>query len=92
MASIKQTPSGAFQIRIKNKLLPKTLWATFDTFEQACVAAQLEAWQPYEPNGEKAWFLLAVFDGGQGPCAYFVQKVIYAPVAENSQNRRSQAI
>ena len=43
MASIKQTSSGAFQIRIKNKLLPKTLWATFDTFEQAdAYAAQLE--------------------------------------------------
>lgn len=43
MASIKQTPSGTFQIRVKNKLLPKTLWATFDTFEQAdAYAKQLE--------------------------------------------------
>ncbi len=43
MASIKHTPSGTFQISIKNKLLPKTLWATFDTFEQAdAYARQLE--------------------------------------------------
>ena len=35
MASITQTPAGAFQLRIKNKLLPKILWATFDTREQA---------------------------------------------------------
>ena len=35
MASIKKTASGTFQLRVMNKLLPKTLWATFDTFEQA---------------------------------------------------------
>lgn len=35
MATIKQNRSGTFQVRVKNKLLPKTLWATFDTFEQA---------------------------------------------------------
>lgn len=34
----------------------------------------LLAWQPIEKNGEKARFLLAVFDGGQGPCAYFFAK------------------
>jgi len=44
MASIKQTPSGAFQLSIKNKLLPKTLWATFDTHEQAeAYGRQLDA-------------------------------------------------
>lgn len=43
MASIKQTPSGSFQISVKNKLLPKTLWATFDTRDQAeAYASQLE--------------------------------------------------
>jgi integrase len=35
MASIKHTPSGAFQLCVKNKLLPKTLWATFDTRDAA---------------------------------------------------------
>lgn len=30
MASVKQAPSGKFQLCIKNKLLPKTLWLTFD--------------------------------------------------------------
>lgn len=35
MASIKKTPAGTFQIRVTNKLLPKTLWATFDSLEQA---------------------------------------------------------
>lgn len=35
MASIKTLRSGAFQLCVKNKLLPKTLWATFDTREQA---------------------------------------------------------
>lgn len=43
MASIKQNRSGTFQVSVKNKLLPKTLWATFDTFEQAdAYARQLE--------------------------------------------------
>jgi len=35
MPSIKKTRSGTFQLCAKNKLLPKTFWATFDTFEQA---------------------------------------------------------
>jgi hypothetical protein len=34
-ASIKHLPSGSFQLSVKSKLLPKTLWATFDKFEQA---------------------------------------------------------
>jgi integrase len=43
MASIKKTPSGSFQIRVTNKLLPKTLCATFDTYDQAeTYARQLE--------------------------------------------------
>lgn len=43
MASIKQTPSGAFQLRVKSKLLPKTFWATFDTRDAAeQYGAQLE--------------------------------------------------
>ena len=44
MASIKQLPSGSFQLSVKNRLLPKTLWATFDSFEQAdAYATQIEA-------------------------------------------------
>lgn len=35
MASVKKTRSGTFQLRVKNKLLPKVFWATFDTHEQA---------------------------------------------------------
>lgn len=35
MASIKKLPSGSFQLSVKNQHLPKTLWATFDSFEQA---------------------------------------------------------
>lgn len=35
MASIKQTPSSTFQLCVKNRLLPKTLWAAFDTREAA---------------------------------------------------------
>lgn len=43
MASIKTLRSGAFQLCVKNKLLPKTFWATFDTYEQAeQYGAQLE--------------------------------------------------
>lgn len=43
MASFKNLPSGACQIRVSNKLLPKPLWATFDTRDQAeAYAAQLE--------------------------------------------------
>lgn len=43
MASFKKMSSGAVQICIRNKLLPKPLWATFDTDEQArAYAGQLE--------------------------------------------------
>ena len=28
-----------------------------------------------KPDGDYAWFLLAVFDGREGPCAYFVRSV-----------------
>lgn len=35
MASIKKTPSGSFQLCVRNKLLPKTYWTTFDTYEEA---------------------------------------------------------
>lgn len=43
MASIKTLRSGAFQLCVKNKLLPKPFWATFDTYEQAeQYGAQLE--------------------------------------------------
>lgn len=37
------------------------------------LAGALSAWQPCKPDGDQAWFLLAVFDGGEGPCAYFVR-------------------
>ena len=35
MASIKKTPNGSFQLTVRNKLLPKTFWATFLTYEEA---------------------------------------------------------
>ncbi|NHZ44720.1 hypothetical protein [Massilia aquatica] len=35
MAPIKTTPSGTVQLSVKSKLLPKTFWATFDTFDEA---------------------------------------------------------
>lgn len=42
--SIKARANGTFQLSIKNKLLPKTLWATFDSLEQAdAYGKQLEA-------------------------------------------------
>ena len=37
MATIKKLPSGNFQVSVRNKLLPKPFWTTFDTFEQADV-------------------------------------------------------
>lgn len=37
-------------------------------------AGALSAWQPCRPDGDQAWFLLAVFDGGPGPCAYFTRR------------------
>ncbi|WP_373987826.1 site-specific integrase [Duganella sp. BuS-21] len=44
MASFKHLASGGVQIRITNRLLPKTLWATFDTETQArAYADHLEA-------------------------------------------------
>lgn len=38
-------------------------------------AGALSAWQPCRPDGDQAWFLLAVFDGREGPCAYFARRV-----------------
>lgn len=44
MATIKKLSSGTFQICVRHRLLPKTLWATFDTKAQAeSYAHQLEA-------------------------------------------------
>jgi hypothetical protein len=44
MASIKRTATGTYQVCFQNKLLPKRLWMTFDTFEQAdAYTKQLEA-------------------------------------------------
>lgn len=43
MASFKKLASGACQLCIRNKLLPKPLWATFDSVDQAqAYARQLE--------------------------------------------------
>lgn len=43
MASIKKLPSGAFQICIRHRLLPRSFWATFDDRAQAAsYASQLE--------------------------------------------------
>ena len=39
MASIQQTKNGKFQVRIKNKALPKPLFFTFDTMEDASAYA-----------------------------------------------------
>lgn len=35
MATIEVLPSGAFQIRVVSKLLPKPFYASFDTRDQA---------------------------------------------------------
>jgi hypothetical protein len=40
-------------------------------------AEELSAWQPCKPDGDNAWFLLAVFDIGEGPCAYFVRSAAH---------------
>ena len=39
MASIQQTKNGKFQVRIKNKVLPKPLFFIFDTIKEARVYA-----------------------------------------------------
>ncbi len=39
------------------------------------LAGALSAWQPCRPDGDQAWFLLCVFHGEEGPCAYFVRSV-----------------
>ena len=36
-------------------------------------AGALSSWQPCKPDGDHAWFLLAIFVGGDGPCAYFAR-------------------
>lgn len=51
----------------------------------------LSAWQPCEPNGEKDWFILTIFDGGEGPCAYFVRRVAHAPSSADCRNRYCRA-
>lgn len=40
-------------------------------------AGALSAWQPCKPDGDQAWFLLTVFDGADGPCAYFARRVAH---------------
>lgn len=35
MAAIKQRANGTFQLRVKSKLLPRPLYATFDAYEPA---------------------------------------------------------
>jgi len=35
MATIRQLPSGAFQIRVVSKLLPKPFYVSFDTRDEA---------------------------------------------------------
>lgn len=35
MATIKSRPNGTFQLRVKHRLLPRTIWATFDSREEA---------------------------------------------------------
>jgi integrase len=43
MSTIKQRANGTFQLRVSSKLLPKPLYATFDTYEQAqAYGTQLE--------------------------------------------------
>lgn len=46
----------------------------YKKFLRGDAVGALSTWQPCEPNGEKEWFLLAVFDGWEGPCAYFVRR------------------
>ncbi|MGZ8294535.1 MAG: hypothetical protein ACXWVG_15970, partial [Telluria sp.] len=43
MATIKVLPSGAFQIRVVSKLLPKPFYASFDTRDEAGPADEGEA-------------------------------------------------
>lgn len=44
MAYVKKTPSGTYQLCIRNRLLPKPLWATFDSKAEAeSYGQQLEA-------------------------------------------------
>ncbi len=49
------------------------------------IAEALSTWQPCNPDGDQAWFLLAVFDGGEGPCAYCVRKAAYLFDGADSQ-------
>ncbi|MDO8039549.1 hypothetical protein O3298_10900 [Janthinobacterium sp. SUN137] len=51
----------------------------------------LSAWQPCKPNGEKDWFLLAVFVGGDGPCAYFVRRVEHGSDVREVRDPNHQA-
>ena len=48
-------------------------------------AKALFAWQPCKPDGDQAWFLLAVFDIGEGPCAYFVRSAAHLFEVEDTQ-------
>ncbi len=43
-------------------------------FQAGDIAGAMSAWRPCKPDGDPAWFLLAVFDRLEGPCAYFVRK------------------
>ncbi|PHV14166.1 hypothetical protein CSQ90_25340 [Janthinobacterium sp. BJB303] len=49
---------------------------SYKKFHAGNPAGGLSEWQPCKPDGDQAWFLLAVFDAGEGPCAYFVRRVL----------------
>lgn len=49
---------------------------SYRKFRAGDLAGALSVWQPCKPDGDQAWFLLAVFDGNGGPCGYFVRRVL----------------
>jgi len=53
-------------------------------------AGALSAWQPCKPDGDQSWFLLAVFHGEEGPCAYFVRSVSH--FSDGSDSKGASAI
>ena len=85
MASVKKTPSGSFQLCVRNKLLPKTFFATVDTvFKELSSIAQTLAASAMVSSGAARTNVL----GNQGLAVRYAHEVSPAKQINASERWR----
>lgn len=69
----------AHRLEVRRVWMEDDAWAedSHRKFLAGDLAGAVSSWQPCKPDGDQAWILLAVFDGNEGPCAYFVRKAAH---------------